>query len=103
MDVRRRIVHFFLDKSCGFKVSHNWRKVSTDVATRTMDWERMRSMISNHLRFSGLEEGETLSEFLDGLPGLLDETIAHVTNEEVDGFVRRSTDAATTVIERYLS
>ncbi len=80
-----------------------WRKVTTDVAMRTMDWERMRSMVSNHLRFSGLEEGETLAEFLDGLPGLMDETIAHVTNDEVDGFVRRSTEAAITVIERYLS
>ena len=79
-----------------------WRKVSLDVANRTMDWERMRSMISNHLRFSGLEEGETLSTFLDSLPARLDETIAHVTSAEVEGFVQRSTAAASVVVERYL-
>jgi hypothetical protein len=80
-----------------------WRKVSHDVAGQTMDWDRMRSMIANHLRFAGLKEGERLAEFLDNLPALLDETIAYVTSDEVDGFVRRSTEAATAVIERYLS
>jgi Zinc dependent phospholipase C len=79
-----------------------WRKISLDTANRNMDWERMRSMVSNHLRFSGLEEGETLTEFLDSLPELLDETMAYVTNAEVEGFVQRSTAAARTVIERYL-
>lgn len=79
-----------------------WRQVSFDVANRTMDWERMRSMVSNHLRFSGLAEGETLTTFLDSLPELLDATIAHVTNAEVDGYVQRATAAATTAIARYL-
>ncbi len=79
-----------------------WRVVTSDVAAREMDWERMRSMISNHLRFGGLEEGETLSSFLDSLPELLDETIAHVTDAEVQGFIERSTAAASTVVERYL-
>ena len=73
-----------------------------DVAGHTMDWERMRNMISNHLRFSGLEQGETLGSFLDSLPELLDATIAHVTSAEVDGFVQRSTAVATAAIERYL-
>jgi hypothetical protein len=67
-----------------------------------MDWDRMRGMIANHLRFSGLEEGETLSSFLDALPELLDETIAHVTSVEVAAFVERSTAAARQAIERYL-
>jgi hypothetical protein len=79
-----------------------WRKVSSDTAQRAMDWDRMRSMISNHLRFTGLEEGETLTSFLDSLPELLDATIAHVTSAEIDGFVQRSTAAATAAIERYL-
>ncbi len=79
-----------------------WRKVSFDVSQREMDWERMRSMISNHLRFAGLEQGETLSTFLDSLPELLDETIAHVTSAEIAGFVERSTTAARAAVERYL-
>ncbi|MGI8925291.1 MAG: zinc dependent phospholipase C family protein [Tepidiformaceae bacterium] len=79
-----------------------WRHVALDVAARAMDWERMRSMISNHLRYSGLEEGETLGSFLDGLPCLLDETIAHVTSVEVDAFMQRSTEAARRAVERYL-
>ncbi len=79
-----------------------WRQVSFDVAQRNMDWDRMRSMISNHLRFGGLEEGETLSSFLDSLPELLNETIAHITNVEIDAFVQRSTAAARKAVERYL-
>lgn len=79
-----------------------WRQVTFDVAQRNMDWERMRSMISNHLRFGGLEEGETLSSFLDSLPELLNETIAHITNAEIDSFVQRSTAAARKAVERYL-
>jgi hypothetical protein len=80
-----------------------WRQVAVDVAGRGMDWDRMRSMVSNHLRFAGLEEGETLASFLDSLPELLDETIAHVTDEEIAGFVEGSTAAARTAIERYLA
>ncbi|MCC7364996.1 MAG: zinc dependent phospholipase C family protein [Dehalococcoidia bacterium] len=79
-----------------------WRKVSLDVMSKDMDWDRMRSMIFNHLRFSGLKEGETMTSFLDSLPELLDETIAHITSAEVDGFVQRSSEAAAKAIERYL-
>jgi hypothetical protein len=90
---------------CGFVESatlERWRQVTFDVAGRQMDWDRMRGMISNHLRFSGLEEGETLSGFLDSLPELLDETIAHITSAEIDAFVQRATDAARSAVERYL-
>jgi hypothetical protein len=79
-----------------------WRQVTVDVAQREMDWARMRGMISNHLRISGLEEGETLGTFLDSLPNLLDETIAHITSAEIDAFVERATDSARSAVERYL-
>jgi len=90
---------------CGFldtATLDRWRQVSLDVAGRQMDWERMRSMISNHLRIVGLEEGETLAGFLDSLPELLDETIGHITNAEIDAFVERATEAARSAVERYL-
>jgi hypothetical protein len=80
-----------------------WRLVSFDVAQREMDWERMRTMIANHLRHAGLEQGETLTSFLDSLPELLDATIAHITSAEVDAFVQRSTEAARAAVERYLA
>jgi hypothetical protein len=76
--------------------------VSADIAVRNMDWERMRGLIANHLRFAGLEEGETLTGFLDSLPELLDETIAHITDAEVAGFVDRATSVAAEAVERYL-
>jgi hypothetical protein len=79
-----------------------WRGVALDVSQRGMDADRMRSMIANHLRIAGLEEGETLTTFLDSLPELLDETIAHITSAEVDAFVQRSTEAARKAVERYL-
>jgi hypothetical protein len=79
-----------------------WRKVAFDVSQRGMDADRMRSMIANHLRIAGLEEGETLTTFLDSLPELLDETIAHITSAEVDAFVQRSTETARKAVERYL-
>lgn len=79
-----------------------WRQVSREIAARAMDWDRMRSMVSNHLRFAGLEEGETLASFLDSLPELLDATIAHVTDAELDAFVQRSTAAAGAMLENYL-
>lgn len=79
-----------------------WRGVALDISQRGMDADRMRSMIANHLRISGLQEGETLTTFLDSLPELLNETIAHITSAEVDAFVQRSTEAARKAVERYL-
>jgi hypothetical protein len=79
-----------------------WRQVSRDVAARNLDWDRARAMIANHLRFAGLEEEETLDAFLDSLPELLDETIAHVTDAEVEAFVQRATETARAAVERYL-
>lgn len=90
---------------CGFLDSETlerWRQVSSDVAARQMDWERMRGMISNHLRYAGLQEGESLGDFLDSLPELLDETIAHITSVEIDAFVQRATETARSAVERYL-
>lgn len=90
---------------CGF-VDHEtldrWRNVALDVAQKGMDWERMRSMASNYLKFSGIREEPELGEFLDSIPTLLDETIAHVTDAEISGFIDRSSTAATKAIERYL-
>lgn len=80
-----------------------WREVTLDVAARNMDWDRMRSMIANHLRFAGLEEGESLASFLDSLPELLNETIAHITDARIDGFVQGATEAAAAAVERYLA
>jgi hypothetical protein len=90
---------------CGFVAPETlarWRDVAADVAHRDMDWERMRGMIANHLRFAGLEEGETLTGFLDSLPELLDETIAHITDTELQAFVDRATAAAGDAVEKYL-
>jgi hypothetical protein len=90
---------------CGFldtDTLDRWRQVSLDVAGRQMDWDRMRGMISNHLRIVGLKEEETVAGFLDSLPELLDETIAHITSAEIDAFVQRATEAARSAIERYL-
>jgi hypothetical protein len=67
-----------------------------------MDWDRVRQMVSNHLRRAGIAEEHELAELLDSLPGLLDATIAHVTSDEIDAFMRRSADAAALAVERYL-
>lgn len=80
-----------------------WRSLTIEVMQRNMDWDRMRGMISNHLRYSGLEEGETLGSFLDSLPELLDETVTHITSAEIEAFVQRSTEAAGMAVERYLA
>jgi hypothetical protein len=80
-----------------------WRVVTADVASHIMDWDRIRGMITNHLRFGGLEEGETLSTYLDSLPQLLDETLEHITLAEVEGFLERATDTARAAVERYLA
>jgi hypothetical protein len=80
-----------------------WRLVTLDVAARNMDWDRMRSMIANHLRFAGLEEGQSLAAFLDSLPELLNETIAHITDARINGFVQGATEAAAAAVERYLA
>ena len=80
-----------------------WRLVSVDVAGRNMDWDRMRGMMTNHLKVSGIAEGEQLGAFLDSLPDLLDATMAHVTDAEVQAFLDRSTAAARTAVARYLA
>jgi len=79
-----------------------WRQVAVDVAARGMDWERMRGMAANHLRRSGIGESEELARFLDSLPELLDETMAYVTDERIRGYLERSTEAARSVLARYL-
>lgn len=79
-----------------------WRVVTADVASHIMDWDRMRNMITNHVR-GVLPDGESLAEYLDSLPQLLDETLQHITLEEVEGFLERSTDTARAAVERYLA
>ncbi|WP_322797341.1 zinc dependent phospholipase C family protein [Tepidiforma sp.] len=91
--------------ACGFidsETLERWRQVSHDVAARNLDWDRARAMIANHLRLAGLSEGETMEHFLDSLPELLGETIAHITDSEIDAFVQRATDTARAAVERYL-
>lgn len=79
-----------------------WRQVAWEVAARGMDLERMRGMVANHLRRAGIEDSGELASLLDSLPELLDETMAYVTDEQVRGYLERSTEAARTVVARYL-
>ncbi|HJP40322.1 MAG TPA: zinc dependent phospholipase C family protein [Dehalococcoidia bacterium] len=90
---------------CGFidaETLDRWRRLALDVSQRDMDWDRMRAMISNHLRMVGVDEEAALRRFLDSLPELLDETVAHVTSDEIDGFVQRATDIARQAVVEYL-
>lgn len=90
---------------CGF-IDHptleRWRTVAADVAAKNMDWERMRSMVSNHLKRAGIAEDDDLASFLDSIPALVDETMAHVTDDEISAFLARSQEQSTRTIERYL-
>ncbi len=79
-----------------------WRQIAADAATRDMDWDRMRGMVANHLRRAGIGESPELTRFLDSLPELLDETMAYVTDERIRGYLERSTEAARSVLARYL-
>jgi hypothetical protein len=90
---------------CGFidhETLEKWRQITCDVAARNMDWDRMRAMASNHLKRSGIDETTELGDFLDSIPDLLDETIAHVSEAEIHAFIERSGEAAARAIERYL-
>lgn len=90
---------------CGFidaETLDRWRQVTADVAARDMDWDRARAMINRHLQLAGVEEGPELTTFLDSLPELENETIAFIGDEEITGFVERSSDIASGVIARYL-
>ena len=89
---------------CGFidhETLERWRQVTADVAAREMDWDRARTMIARHLERSGIAAGPELDDFLDSLPDLEGETIALVTEAEIDGFIQRSTEAAARTVERY--
>jgi hypothetical protein len=79
-----------------------WRRVNLDIVQRNMDWDRQRGMISRHLKLAGIDEGPELQRFLDSLPELRNETMGYVTNEAVEGFIQRSTEAAARAVERYL-
>lgn len=107
--IRRRIADALARTIHGIEIGFidgdtldRWRGVTVEMAQRNMDWERTRALIGNHLRFSGLEEGETMASFLDSLPELLDETIAHITSDEIEGFLERCTEVAGRAVERYL-
>jgi hypothetical protein len=76
--------------------------VNLDIVQRNMDWDRQRGMISRHLKLAGIDEGPELQRFLDSLPELRNETMGYVTNEAVEGFIQRSTEAAARAVERYL-
>ncbi|MCA9824769.1 MAG: hypothetical protein KC482_10675 [Dehalococcoidia bacterium] len=90
---------------CGF-IDHDtlerWRQVTADIAAQNMDWNRARQMISRHLERAGISGPGELEQFLDSLPDLENETIAHVTDAEISGFVERSAEAAALTVTRYL-
>ncbi|OAI38869.1 hypothetical protein AYO38_08730 [bacterium SCGC AG-212-C10] len=83
-------------------VLSKWHKLTTDVASGGMESSRMRSMMANFLKFSGMPDEEERNVFLDGLPELLESSIEHVSRDEVDRFLERSRSAAKETVNRYL-
>jgi hypothetical protein len=79
-----------------------WRQVNLDMTEQAMDWDRIRGMISRHLKYSGVSDPQEMDRLLDGLPELLDETVAHITSERVRGFVAQATERARENAARYL-
>jgi hypothetical protein len=79
-----------------------WLQVAIDQTRHPPDWRRFRYQGGRHLPGVSLESDEELDAFLERVPVLLQETIDHVSTQQVDGYLERATATAVEHVRRYL-
>ncbi len=79
-----------------------WLQVAIDQTRHPPDWRRFRYQGGRHLPGVDLESDAALTDFLERVPELLQQTIDHVSTKQVDAYVEQATETAAAQIRRYL-
>jgi hypothetical protein len=104
--MRNDIAATALEVAIGFidlPTLQRWREVNLDFLQAPPTWERFRNVASRHLSAYGVTEPEAVEGFMEGVPGLLQETLDHVGWERVHSFVDTATKRGLTAIRDYLA
>lgn len=78
-----------------------WREVVEDMAGQPPTWDRFPQMMDRHLARIGYSEAE-IEEFRVSVPGLLAETLDHVTEPRVREFLDLAMDRSLERLREYL-
>jgi Zinc dependent phospholipase C len=79
-----------------------WLEVAIDMTRHPPTWERFRFQGGRHLKTAGVDSEDALSEFMQRVPEVLEQTLRHVSTAHVDAYLEQSKERALIAAERYL-
>lgn len=105
-DIRQQLVATDLAVHVGFldeAILARWRDVVVDMVSRPPDWGRFGKTASRFLAVAGVSTDEEVDEFMKTLPSLLEETKAHVGDEQMKMFLVKANALTLKTLEEYLA
>jgi len=105
-EIQRAVAESAVEVSVGFIARDTlleWRKITVEVLNHPPTWDRFSRIASRHLQAAGVEGEEQLERFMEGVPDLLDRTMAHVGEERVREYLHGAKSRALRTIREYLS
>lgn len=79
-----------------------WQQVAIDITRHPPDWERFRFQGGRHLGKGWADDPDSYAVFLQQVPGLLEQTIRHVSTQHVDAYLDEARALSGETIRRYL-
>ena len=105
-EVRREILRTSLDVHADFidrDILARWRDIVVDMVSRPADWGRFAKTASRFLAVAGVSGEDEIEQFIKTLPALLEETKAHVGEEQLASFLVKANALTLKALEEYLS
>ena len=102
---RRALFTSALDIDAGFidrSTLEQWRDTTAAVTEHPPDWERFSFIASRHLSRAGIADEQGLGEFMQRVPELLDQTLAHVDQATLDAFFESTAERTARALGEWL-
>lgn len=104
-DFRRALFGSALEIDAGFidrSTLAQWRDTTAAVTEHPPDWERFTFIASRHLNQAGIEDEQGLREFMERIPELLEQTLAHVDQATLDAFFESTAERTAKALAEWL-
>jgi hypothetical protein len=105
-DIRQSLAETAVAVSVDFiarETLEQWRDVTVDIISHAPTWERFHRIASRHLSAAGISGDDSVAQFMDEAPRLLDRTLETVGRERIDEYLQGAKARALRAMKEYLT
>jgi hypothetical protein len=105
IDIQKALAETAVEVSIDFIARETliqWRDVTVDIISHAPTWERFHRIASRHLAAAGISGEDSVAQFMEEAPQLLDRTLQSVGTERIHEYLHGAKSRALRAMKEYL-